>query len=385
MKISDRIASARPLATTAMHGRVESMRAADLPVIDFSIAISHLAAPRAVRESVRAALDDDATLPYTSVVGAHAVRASMCAKLARENGVDANIDEIIVTNGAKQALFEALYALTDPGQRVIVFRPYWPAYVATAQLLGLEVELVDLPGEITAASMAKLAPAHLLILNNPHNPTGKVFTRSELEHIRDWAERCGAGVIVDESYEQMSFAHPHTSLAALCDWRSLGVVTLFSASQSYAMMGWRVGFALAPAPVVDAMQALQGPVTAAAPALSQIAVQSAFAGGAVDGMLEDYRARRDLAVAMFATRSWIVMHAPDSGPYLWGDVRALTLDTIGFAESLLETAGVAVMPGDALGVAGFIRVGYISDDVPTLQAGIEKILAFGDALLQRMG
>lgn len=384
MKISDRIASARPLATTAMHGRVESMRAADLPVIDFSIAISHLAAPRAVRESVRAALDDDATLPYTSVVGAHAVRASMCAKLARENGVAAGIDEIIITNGAKQALFEALYALTDPGQRVIVFRPYWPAYVATAQLLGLEVELVDLPEEVTAASMAKLAPARLLILNNPHNPTGKVFTRSELEHIRDWAERCGAGVIVDESYEQMSFAHGHTSLAALCDWRNLGVVTLFSASQSYAMMGWRVGFALAPAPVVDAMQALQGPVTAAAPALSQIAVQSAFAGGAVDGMLEDYRARRDLAVAMFATRPWIVMHAPDSGPYLWGDVRALTLDTVAFAESLLEQAGVAVMPGDALGVAGFIRVGYISDDVPTLIAGIEKILAFGDAFLQRM-
>jgi aspartate aminotransferase len=385
MIISERIASARPLATTAMHGRVENMRAAGVPVIDFSIAISHLAAPKAVREAVRAALVDDATLPYTSVVGAHAIRASMCAKLASENGIDAGIDEIIITNGAKQALFQALYALTDPGQRVIVFRPYWPAYVATAQLLGLEVELVDLPADLTADFMAGLAPARLLILNNPHNPTGKVFTTQELEHVRDWALACGAGVIVDESYEQMSFARPHTSLAALCDWRTLGVVTLFSTSQSYAMMGWRVGFALAPAPVVDAMQALQGPVTAAAPALSQIAVQSAFAGGAIDGMLDDYRARRDLAVAMFATRPWIVMLAPDSGPYLWGDVRALTLDTVAFADALLDEAGVAVMPGDALGVAGFIRVGYISDDVATLKAGIEKILAFGDAYAEKLG
>jgi aspartate aminotransferase len=385
MKISNRIASARPLATTAMHGRVESMRAANVSVIDFSIAISHLPAPGAVRAAVRAALVDDAALPYTSVVGAHAIRASMCAKLASENGVHAGIDEIIITNGAKQALYEALYALTDPGQRVIVFRPYWPAYVATAQLLGLDVDLVDLPDALTADFMAGLAPAHLLILNNPHNPTGKVFTTQELEHVRDWAEACGAGIVVDESYEQMSFAHPHTSLAALCDWRELGVVTLFSASQSYAMMGWRVGFALAPALVVDAMQALQGPVTAAAPALSQIAVQSAFAGGPLDGMLDDYRARRDLAVAMFATRPWIVMHAPASGPYLWGDIRALTHDTVAFAEALLEEAGVAVMPGDALGVAGFIRVGYISDDVSTLTAGIAKILAFGDAHAQRIG
>jgi aspartate aminotransferase len=377
MKISDRIASARPLATTALHGRVEAMRAAGLQVIDFSIAISHLSAPQAVRQAVRAALD--APQPYTSVVGDHGVRAALCAKLARENGVDANIDEIIVTNGAKQALFEALYAVTDPGQRVIVFRPYWPAYVASAQLLGLDVVLVDLPDVLTAAFMATLAPARLIILNNPHNPTGKVFTRAELEHVRDWALDCGAGVIVDESYELMAFEGEHRSLAALCDWRELGVVSLFSTSQSYAMMGWRIGFALAPAAVVDAMQVLQGPVTAAAPALSQLALKSAFDSGVLAGMVDDYRMRRDLAVAMFATRPWITMAAPASGPYLWGDVRTLTHDTVAFAEALLAQCGVAVMPGEALGVAGFIRLGYISDDVATLVAGIEKILAFGDA------
>jgi aspartate aminotransferase len=383
MKISDRIASARPLATTAMHGRVEALRAAGLPVIDFSIAISHLPAPAAVRDAVRAALDDR-TLPYTSVVGAEAIRAGLCAKLARENGIAAHPGEIIVTNGAKQALYEAMYALTDPGDRVIVFRPHWPAYVATAQLLGLEILLVDLPAALDADFMATLAPARLIILNNPHNPTGKVYTRAELEHVRDWAETCGAGVIVDESYELMAFEGAHVSLASLCDWRALGVVTIFSASQSYAMMGWRIGFALAPAPVVEAMQVLQGPITAAAPALSQVAVHSAFAGAVPDGMLDDYRSRRDLAVAMFGTRPWIVMHAPASGPYLWGDIRALTHDTVGFAEALLEQAMVAVMPGEALGVAGFIRVGYISDDVVTLADGIGRILAFGDAFARNL-
>jgi len=377
MKISKRIASARPLATTALHGRVEAMHAAGRPVIDFSIAISHLPAPAAVRDAVHAAID--APLAYTSVVGADTVRASLCARLARDNGIDAGIDEVIVTNGAKQALFEALYVLTDPGQRVIVFRPYWPAYVASAQLLGLEVVLVDLPDEITAASMAALAPAHLIILNNPHNPTGKVYTRAELGHVRDWALACGAGVIVDESYELMAFEGAHTSLAALCDWRGLGVVSLFSTSQSYAMMGWRIGFAVAPATVIEAMQVLQGPLTAAAPALSQLAMQTAFAGGALDGMLDDYRHRRDLAVAMCADRAWITMAAPASGPYLWADVRALATDTAAFAEALLEHAGVAVMPGEALGVAGFIRLGYISDDVATLVEGIGKMLAFGDA------
>ena len=382
MKISHRIASARPLATTAMHGRVEDMRAAGLAVIDFSIAISHLPAPPAVRAAVAAALGDDATLPYTGVTGAQAVRASLCAKLARENGIAARLDEIIVTNGAKQALFEALHALCDPGDAVIVFRPHWPAYVAASQLLDLRIVLADLPDVLTAESLAALPPARLIILNNPHNPTGKVLTRAELEAVRDWALARGTGVIVDESYELLAFEGRHVSLAALCDWRALGVVTLFSASQSYAMMGWRIGFALAPAPVVDAMQVLQGPVTAAVPALSQIALEQAFAGGAVPGMLADYRVRRDLALARFATRAWIVMQRPDAGPYLWGDVRALTHDTVAFAEALLDQAGVAVMPGEALGVAGFIRLGYISDDVATLEAGIDKILAFGDAFAQ---
>jgi aspartate aminotransferase len=145
------------------------------------------------------------------------------------------------------------------------------------------------------------------------------------------------------------------------------------------MMGWRVGFALAPADVVEAMQTLQGPITAAAPHLSQVAADVAFATGAPHEMMADYRRRRDLAVRLFAEVPWIVMHAPASGPYLWGDVRMLTMDTVGFAERLLEEMSVAVMPGDALGVPGFIRLGYISDDVPTLREGIRRIIEFGEA------
>jgi aspartate aminotransferase len=380
MKISARIASSRPLATTAMHGRVETMRNAGQSVIDFSIAISHFPAPAAVLDAVAKALSGQKTLPYTSVAGARDVRDRLCAKLRAENGIAAGSDEVIVTNGAKQALYQALYAMTDPGEAVIVFRPYWPAYLATAQLLGLRPILAELPERLTPAFLDALAPAQVLILNNPHNPTGKVFTREELEHLCAWAGRSGTRVIVDESYEHLAFDATHTSLASLCDWRRLGVVTIFSASQSYAMMGWRAGFALAPAALVDAMQTLQGPITAAAPALSQVALDAAFAGGVPAGMLDDYRARRDLAVALFATLAWMKMAAPASGPYLWGDIRALTRDTTGFAEALLEEKKVAVMPGDALGVPGHIRLGYISDDVATLTEGIARIAAFGDAM-----
>jgi aspartate aminotransferase len=192
-------------------------------------------------------------------------------------------------------------------------------------------------------------------------------------------ERIGAKVVVDESYEHLIFDREHTSLAALCDWRKTGVITIFSASQSYAMMGWRVGFALAPAEVVNAMQTLQGPITAAAPHLSQVAADVAFATGAPHEMMAEYRQRRDLAVELFAEVPWIVMHAPASGPYLWGDVRSLTMDTVGFAERLIDEKKVAIMPGEALGVPGFIRLGYISDDVATLRDGIRRIIEFGDA------
>ena len=214
MQTSARIASSRPLATTAMHGRVESMRNAGQPVIDFSIAISHFPAPRPVLDAVAEAVERERTMPYTSVVGALDVRARLAAKLSKENGIEANADEIIVTNGAKQALYEALYAITDPGDSVLVFKPHWPAYVATSQLLGLRPILVDLPDAITPELLDSLESPKVVIINNPHNPTGKVYTRRELEHIRAWVERIGAQVIVDESYEHLIFDGEHTSLAA---------------------------------------------------------------------------------------------------------------------------------------------------------------------------
>lgn len=383
MKISDRIASSRPLATTAMHGRAEALRNAGARVIDLSIAISHFPAPKAVQQAVADAVASGRLMPYTEVGGAAAVREALRAKLRRENGIDAAPDEIIVTNGCKQAYYQALYAMTDPGDTVAVFRPYWPAYLATAELLGLRVTLADLPHSLTRAVLDDLGKVDVLVLNNPHNPTGKVFTRRELEQVRDWALRTGARVIVDESYEHLAFEGEHASLAALCDWRSVGVVTLFSASQSHAMMGWRVGFALAPARLVGAMQTLQGPITAAAPHLSQVAAAAAFAGGPCPELLRDYRERRDLVLDLVAGVPWMAMTAPASGPYLWADVRALTLDTVGFAERLLEEERVALMPGDALGVPGFIRIGYIADDRATLREGVRRIVAFGERLRAR--
>ncbi|MGF6272869.1 aspartate aminotransferase [Massilia sp. UYP11] len=382
MKISDRIARSRPLATTAMHGRAEALRNAGERVIDFSIAISHFPAPAGVLDAVSGTIERERTLPYTEVGGALKVREALRAKLAGENRVEAQVDEIIVTNGCKQAYYQALYAMTDPGDRIAVFRPHWPAYLATAELLGLEVVLADLPETLTEACLAGLGKVKVLVLNNPHNPTGKVFTRRELELVRDWAAAGAVHVIVDESYEHLIYDGEHVTLAALCDWRALGVVTLFSASQSYAMMGWRVGFALAPSALVNAMQTLQGPITAAAPHLSQVAAAAAFATGAPHDLLRDYRARRDLVVRRFAAAPWISMQAPASGPYLWGDVRGLTMDTVGFAERLLDEERVALMPGDALGAPGFIRIGYISDDEDTLMEGVRRILAFGARLAE---
>ena len=383
MKISQRIANSRPLATTAMHGRVETMRNEGQEVIDFSIAISHFPAPSTVLDAVGGAVEQVRTMPYTSVVGALDVRERLCAKLRKENGVEARADEVIVTNGAKQALYEALYAMSDPGDSVLIFKPHWPAYVATCQLLGLRPVLADLPDEITPEVLATYEPARIVIINNPHNPTGKVYSRAELEHIRDWVTQTGAQVIIDESYEHLSFGPVHTSFASLCDWRALGVVTIFSASQSYAMMGWRIGFALAPAPLVGAMQTLQGPITAAASHLSQVATVAAFEAGVQRHMIDDYRERRDMVVRKFKEVPWIVMESPDSGPYLWGDVRAITHDTVAFSEALIEEEKVAIMPGDALGVPGYIRIGYISDDVATLMEGVRRVIAFGDRFAAR--
>ena len=366
-----------------MHGRVEAFRNEGMGIIDFSIAISHFTPPASVLDAVARAVQDERTMPYTGVAGALDVRRGLCAKLARENGVEAAAGEVIVTNGAKQALYQALYAMTDPGDSVLIFKPHWPAYVTTCQLLGLKPVLVDLPDTVTPATLAACPRADLVIINNPHNPTGKVFTRAELAHLCDWVEASGAQVIVDESYEHLSFGPVHTSFAALCDWRKIGVVSIFSASQSYAMMGWRLGFALAPSAIASAMQTLQGPITAAASHLAQVATAAAFDCGPQQHMIDEYRARRDQVLDMVRDVAWLDMACPDSGPYLWGDVRSLTNDTEAFAEGLLAEEGVAIMPGDALGVPGFIRIGYICDDVDTLLEGVRRLVAFGERLLEQ--
>jgi aspartate aminotransferase len=379
MEISQRIARSKPLATTAMHGRVDAMKARGEDVIDFSIAISHFQAPEAVLEATRAALRQP-SLAYTAVVGDASIRARLAAKVVNENGIDATPADILITNGAKQALYQALYVMADPGDRVIVFKPHWPAYVATSKLLGLETVLVDLPAAITAELLDSLPPAKVLIINNPHNPTGAVLTAAEIDCIGAWLKRTGTHAIVDESYEKLIFDGAHISLAARPDWRDIGIVTLFSASQSYAMMGWRAGFAVAPADLVSAMETLQGPITAAAPMLIQLALAAAFESGEPRAMLADYRARRDLVLDLTAGLPWLTMRCPASGPYLWADVSPLTMDTIALSERLLAKRSVAVMPGEALGAPGYIRIGYISDDVATLRRGVKAIVDFGNAL-----
>ncbi|USX11859.1 aminotransferase class I/II-fold pyridoxal phosphate-dependent enzyme [Oxalobacteraceae bacterium OTU3CAMAD1] len=379
MAISQRIARSKPLATTAMHGRVDAMKARGEDVIDFSIAISHFQAPEAVLEATRAGLRQP-SLAYTAVVGDAAIRSRLAAKAVKENGIDATPADILVTNGAKQALYQALYVMADPGDRVIIFKPHWPAYVATSKLLGLEPVLVDLPDVITAELLDSLPPAKVLIINNPHNPTGAVLTAAEIDCIGAWLKRTGTHAIVDESYEKLIFDGAHISLASRPDWREIGVVTLFSASQSYAMMGWRAGFAVAPPDLVSAMETLQGPITAAAPMLIQLALAAAFESGEPHAMLADYRARRDLVLDLTAGLPWLTMRRPASGPYLWADVSPLTMDTTALSERLLAERSVAVMPGEALGMPGYIRIGYISDDVATLRRGVKAIVDFGDAL-----
>ncbi len=359
-----------------MHGRVDALKARGEDVIDFSIAISHFQAPPSVLRAVRDGLR--APSPYTTVAGDGQIRARLAAKVTRENGIDAAPAEILVTNGAKQALYQALYVMADPGDKVIIFKPHWPAYVATCKLLGLEPVLVDLPATITAELLDRLPAARILIINNPHNPTGAVLTAAETDCIAAWLRRTGTSAIVDESYEKLIFDGVHVSLAARPDWRETGIVTLYSASQCYAMMGWRAGFAVAPAHVVTAMETLQGPITAAAPMLIQLALAAAFETGAPTAMLADYRRRRDLVLDLVHGLPWLAMHRPASGPYLWADISPLTTDTHAFAEQLLAECAVAVMPGEALGCPGFIRLGYIAADTATLRCGVRAIIGFGN-------
>jgi len=337
--------------------------------------------PEPARSAAHAAIDGGRT-HYTPCPGERSLREAVAAKLERDNGLRCSWREILVSHGAKQSLYNAFLALTDPGDTILIPSPYWVTYPEAAKLVGARPRLLPAaaeagfkiaPGELDRA----LAGARLFVFNSPNNPTGAVYSRDEIAALGEVLARHDCWIVTDEIYEKLVFdGAEHHSLPVVCPELRDRTIVVNGLSKAYAMTGWRIGYAAGPRAAIEAMDRVQNHTTSNACSISQHAALGALEGGGPDvrRMVEAFARRRRLVLARLEGIPGLKLAPPRGAFYLFPDASAWLGGPIGSAaalcERILAETGVALVAGDAFGDARCFRLSYAASD-----ALLEKALA----------
>jgi aspartate aminotransferase len=373
-RLSRRISALTPSSTTATAKKARALAASGVDVVDFSIGEPDFGTPDHVGRAGIKAIENGRT-KYTDVAGEAALRDAIAGKYVREQNAPVRRENVIVTAGAKQAVFNVCQAIFDEGDAVALFSPYWVSFPEMLRLTGARPVLVDTPLEAgwhaTAAALEKSAPGvRGVILNTPNNPTGAVVGADELSRIVEWCAARDAWLIYDETYDRFVYdGRRHASAAAMFP-RYERIVVTGAASKTFAMTGWRLGWAVGAPALVTAMASYQSHTTSNASSISQAAVLEALTDlessrSSVDGMLERYVARRAVMVEGLSAVPGLRCPMPEGAFYAFPDVSALYArkgvdGSVGFCDKLLSEAHVAVVPGDAFGDDRCVRFSFSS-------------------------
>jgi len=371
------------------------LKAQGIDVIDFGAGEPDFPTPRHISEAAKAAIDANFT-KYTTNSGTEDLKRAVAARYRTDYGVEYATNEIIITAGGKQALYNAVMVLFGPGDEVITHMPGWPTLVEQIKLAEATPVIVRTHAEegfslradtILAAVTARTRG---IIINSPGNPTGALISEGEMRKVAEEAARRGIWVLVDLCYEKLIYDPvPHNLAGILASTMRDRAVLCGSASKAYAMTGWRCGWMMAPAAVVSAANALQSHSTSNVCSITQRAVQAGLTGpqDCVTEMLDEYRRRRDQVCEWLGAEPRIRMVKPAGAFYLFPDVSDfLSPDgirtTAELAQALLDEARVAVTPGEAFDTPGFIRISYATS-MDDLERGTTRILEFVRALETR--
>lgn len=377
-ELSDRLKRLAPSATLAMSQKSSEMKAQGIDVINMSVGEPDFMTPGFIKEAGKKAIDDNYS-KYSPVPGYPVLREAIARKLRRENGLDYAASEIIVGTGGKQGVCNAILALVNPGDEVVIPAPYWVSYPQMVKLAGGTPVIVPAgigqDFKITAAQLeAAVTPkTKLVILCSPSNPTGSVYSEEELgELAKVVLAHDDLFVLSDEIYEHINYIGGHSSIAACPGMRERTVVCN-GVSKAYAMTGWRLGWVAAPEWIVKGLGKLQGQYTSGTSSVSQMAAVAAYEGdqSCVEAFRETFRRRRDLIVSLAKDIPGLEVNVPQGAFYLFPDCSAFFGKTAGrraigsstdLALYLLEEGHVATVGGDAFGAPRCFRMSYATSD-----------------------
>ncbi|MBS7319464.1 aspartate aminotransferase [Prevotella sp. P3-120] len=383
-QLSDRLQRLAPSATLAMSQKSSEMKAQGIDVINMSVGEPDFNTPDHIKEAAKKAIDDNYSR-YSPVPGYADLRKAIVEKLKNENGLDYTVNEVLVSNGAKQSVCNTVMALVNPGDEVIIPAPYWVSYPQMVKLAGGTPVIVEAgfeqnfkmtPEQLEAAITPK---TRLLILCSPSNPTGSVYTKEELAGLAEVIKRHDdLFVLADEIYEHINYVGHHESIAQFPGMKERSII-VNGVSKAYAMTGWRIGYIAAPEWIVKGCNKLQGQYTSGPCSVSQKAAEFAYTQSqeCVEQMRQAFERRRNLIVKLAQDIPGLEVNVPQGAFYLFPkcssfygkSYESTTINNSSdLALFLLEKGHVATVGGDAFGDPDCFRMSYATSDENIIEA-----------------
>ena len=383
MEISERAAQLTPSLTLSIDSKAKAMKAEGIDVCGFGAGEPDSDTPEHIKRAAIEALEAGFT-KYTPNAGIPELRQAIADKLAADNGLNYRAGQIVVSNGAKHACYNAILATCQPGDEVIIPAPYWVSYPDMVRLVGAEPVIVP-TSERNAWKMrpedfenAMTPRTKMLIMNSPGNPTGSVYTREELEAIVSVAAEEDIYVLSDEIYEKLVYDDAkHVSIGSLSKEAYDLTITVNGFSKSYAMTGWRLGYLAAPDGVVRAVDSIQSHTSSNPCSFSQYGALAALKGDQqpLADMREEFEMRRNYMFDRISKISNVTAIKPQGAFYILVNISQLGLTSQNFADRLLSKANVAVVPGAAFGDDRTVRFSYATS-LDVIKKGLDRFQDF---------
>lgn len=390
--LSSKILKISSSATLAITAKAKQLKSQGIKVIAFAAGEPDFDTPEFIKQKAKEALDKGLT-KYTPTAGIPELKQVICEKLKKENNLEYTPDEVLISCGAKHSIFNAVMALVDEGDEVLLPKPYWLSYPEMIKFAGGKI--VEIPTDeksnfkITVEQLKKYitSKTKLLILNYPSNPTGMIYTKDELQEIAEVLVENQIYCISDEIYEKLVYDEvKFVSIASLNQEIKNLTITVNGLSKSYSMTGWRVGYACGPKHIIQAMNNLQDHSTSNITSFVQYASVDAikFGDEFVKNMVDEFKKRRDYIVEQINQTPYLSTIKPQGAFYVWVNISKLKnkkfkdvtiSDSMKLAELLLKEAKVAVVPGCVFGDDDYIRLSYATS-FEEIKEGIENIKKF---------